>query len=94
MTREDKAREEMAWLKITEDIELERQGVEPLLDSYCVYSTEARKTLQGILLDLRLLFYIRPRVADEAFSFRSEERTRFPNSSRLLSLSLTFLVRN
>lgn len=40
MTREDKAREEMAWRKINEDIELEREGVEPLLDSYFVYSTE------------------------------------------------------
>lgn len=42
MTREDKAREEMAWRKINEDIELEREGVEPLLDSYFVYSTEVR----------------------------------------------------
>lgn len=40
MTREDKAKEEMAWRKINEDIELEREGVEPLLDSYFVYSTE------------------------------------------------------
>lgn len=40
MTREDKAKEEMAWRKINEDIELEREGVEPLLDSYFVYATE------------------------------------------------------
>lgn len=40
MTREDKAKEEMEWRKINEDIELEREGVEPLLDSYFVYSTE------------------------------------------------------
>lgn len=45
MTREDKAREEMAWRKINEDIELEREGVEPLLDSYFVYSTEVRRTM-------------------------------------------------
>lgn len=44
MTREDKAREEMEWRKINEDIELEREGVEPLLDSYFVYSTEVRHT--------------------------------------------------
>lgn len=40
MTREDKAKEEMAWRKINEDIELEKEGVEPLLDSYFVYATE------------------------------------------------------
>lgn len=45
MTREDKAKEEMHWRKINEDIELEREGVEPLLDSYFVYSTEVRKTV-------------------------------------------------
>lgn len=44
MTREDKAKEEMAWRKINEDIELEREGVEPLLDSYFVYSTEVWRT--------------------------------------------------
>lgn len=43
MTREDKAKEEMEWRKINEDIELEREGVEPLLDSYFVYSTEVRE---------------------------------------------------
>lgn len=43
MTREDKAKEEMEWRKINEDIELEREGVEPLLDSYFVYSTEVRQ---------------------------------------------------
>ena len=43
MTREDKAKEEMEWRKINEDIELEREGVEPLLDSYFVYSTEVSR---------------------------------------------------
>lgn len=43
MTREDKAKEEMEWRKINEKIELEREGVEPLLDSYFVYSTEVRE---------------------------------------------------
>lgn len=45
MTREDKAKEEMEWRKINEDIELQREGVEPLLDSYFVYSTEV--SMQG-----------------------------------------------
>lgn len=44
MTREDKAKEEMEWRKINEDIELEREGVEPLLDSYFVYATEVKFT--------------------------------------------------
>ncbi|CAM9682036.1 unnamed protein product, partial [Discosporangium mesarthrocarpum] len=40
MTREEKAKEEMQWRKVNEDIELEREGVEPLLDSYFVYANE------------------------------------------------------
>lgn len=46
MTREDKAKEEMEWRKINEDIELEREGVEPLLDSYFVYATEVHTVSQ------------------------------------------------
>ncbi|CAM9466434.1 unnamed protein product, partial [Choristocarpus tenellus] len=30
----------MEWRKVNEDIELEREGVEPLLDSYFVYANE------------------------------------------------------
>lgn len=40
MTREEKAKEEMEWRRINEEIELESEGVEPLLDSYAVYANE------------------------------------------------------
>ena len=40
MTREEKAAEEMEWRKINEEIELEAEGIEPLMDSYSVYSNE------------------------------------------------------
>lgn len=57
MTREDKAKEEMEWRKINENIELEREGVEPLLDSYFVYSTEVREKHYTSLLYFILLVY-------------------------------------
>ena len=34
MTREETAKEEMEWRRINEEIELESEGVEPLMDSY------------------------------------------------------------
>ncbi|CAE7578936.1 unnamed protein product, partial [Symbiodinium microadriaticum] len=40
MTREEKAEEELEWRRINEEIELESEGIEPLLDSYSGYSTE------------------------------------------------------
>lgn len=55
MTREDKAKEEMEWRKINEDIELEREGVEPLLDSYFVYATEVLCPLCVQLIRFRLV---------------------------------------
>jgi hypothetical protein len=39
MTREEKAKEEMEWRRINEEIELESEGVEPLMDSYVKHST-------------------------------------------------------
>lgn len=39
-TREERAQEEMEWKRINEQLQLEKEGVEPLLDSFLVYSNE------------------------------------------------------
>jgi hypothetical protein len=40
MTRDEKAKEELEWRQINEEIELTSEGIEPLLDSYCDYSID------------------------------------------------------
>ncbi|CAM9801782.1 unnamed protein product [Chrysoparadoxa australica] len=65
MTREEKASEEMEWRRINEQIELESEGVEPLLDSYFVYSNEV------------LAMYCMPAVIALIMVFNSE--TQIPD---------------
>merc|ERR1712023_376957 len=57
MTREQKAKEEAEWRRINEEIELESEGVEPLLDSYSVYSNEATALVLFPFVNLFLLWY-------------------------------------
>ena len=57
MTREEKAKEEMEWRRINEAIELDAEGIEPLMDSYSVYSTEVAGMLCTPLLNLFLMVF-------------------------------------
>ena len=53
LTRSEKANDEAQWRIINENIELRKEGVEPLLDSYIVYSIEI---VSSLLLPIAILF--------------------------------------
>mmetsp|Transcript_13020 Transcript_13020/g.27407 ORF Transcript_13020/g.27407 Transcript_13020/m.27407 type:complete len:190 (+) Transcript_13020:3-572(+) len=53
LTRKEKKQREARWKKVNENIELQTEGVEPLVDSITIYSVE--KT-GGILLPFMCLF--------------------------------------
>jgi hypothetical protein len=57
MTREDKAKEEMEWRRVNEAIELEAEGIEPLMDSYSVYTCETVALLCTPFLNLLLMCF-------------------------------------
>ena len=57
MTREQRAREEAEWKRITEEIALESEGVEPLLDSYAVYANETLALMSNVFVVLFLMFF-------------------------------------
>ena len=57
MTREDKAKEEVEWRAINEKIELESEGIEPLMDSYSVYTTEMAALLLTPFVNLFLMAF-------------------------------------
>lgn len=44
MTREDKAKEELEWRKVNEEIELVEEGIEPMLDSFTDYAIDTAGT--------------------------------------------------
>lgn len=57
MTREEKAEEELEWRRINEEIELESEGIEPLLDSYSGYSTEVSGLFIFPIINVILLIF-------------------------------------
>ena len=57
MTREEKAEEELEWRRINEEIELESEGIEPLLDSYSGYSTEVTALFVFPIINVILLMF-------------------------------------
>jgi hypothetical protein len=57
MTREEKADEELEWRRINEEIELESEGIEPLLDSYSGYSTEVTGLFVFPIINVILLIF-------------------------------------
>merc|ERR1711871_1823983 len=59
---EKKAKEEAEWRRINEEIELESEGVEPLLDSYSVYSNEATALVLFPFVNLFLIYFNRETV--------------------------------
>jgi len=59
MTREAKAQEELEWRRINEEIELESEGVEPMLDAFCDYTVDTTSLLQTpfVYITLQLFYY-------------------------------------
>jgi hypothetical protein len=54
MTRDEKAKEELEWRRINEEIELESEGIEPLLSAYSDYALESVALLLQPLLYYQL----------------------------------------
>ena len=57
MTREDKAKEEMQWRRVNEAIELQAEGIEPLMDSYSVFSCETVALLCTPVMNLFFMVF-------------------------------------
>merc|ERR1711871_1729649 len=65
MTRDEKAKEELEWRQINEEIELTSEGIEPLLDSYCDYSIDALCMILSPLVYAQLqIFYDDDKIAE------------------------------
>ena len=64
MTRDEKAKEELRWRQINEEIEMTAEGIEPLLDSYCDYSIDTLSLIISPLVYTQLdIFYEDDRIA-------------------------------
>merc|ERR1711988_1681794 len=95
MTREEKAAEEMEWRKINEEIELEAEGIEPLMDSYSVYSNEVTAMFcMPILTYFLIEFRLETKIPENysiretdlrLFHFQFLHYTLFPGSGCLLA---------
>ncbi|GMH75260.1 hypothetical protein TL16_g06700 [Triparma laevis f. inornata] len=57
LTRAQKQAEELEWRRINEEIELESEGIEPLLDSYAVYSVEITGGILSPFVNFFLIIY-------------------------------------
>merc|ERR1711988_1339827 len=65
MTREEKAKEELRWRQINEEIEMTAEGIEPLLDSYCDYSIDTLGLVLSPLVYAQLaIFYDDDKIAE------------------------------
>jgi hypothetical protein len=73
MTREEKASEEMEWRSINEKIELESEGVEPLLDSYFVYATEVLSLFLQPVAILLIMIFSGQTMMPSLYGIRSNE---------------------
>jgi hypothetical protein len=76
MTREEKAKEQMEWRRVNEAIEHEAEGIEPLMDSYSVFSTELAAMLCTPILNLFLMVF--------------REETRIPSLYGIRETDLVF----
>ena len=71
MTREDKAKEELEWRRINEEIELANEGVEPLLDAYSGYSEQVTATLIGPAINLFMMYFPEELQITERYNIRN-----------------------
>merc|ERR1711871_1035308 len=64
MTREEKAKEELDWRRVIEEIELHEEGIEPMLDSYIDYCLDTASVIIAPFLYYWLsLFYEESEIA-------------------------------
>ena len=73
MTREEKAKEEMEWRRINEEIELESEGVEPLMDSYSVYSGEITGLLLSPVVNIFLMAFEKETQIPENYGIKPRD---------------------
>jgi hypothetical protein len=65
MTRDEKAKEELEWRRINEEIELESEGIEPLLGAYADYTGDAITLfMQGVIYYQLDTFYFLDSIAN------------------------------
>jgi hypothetical protein len=57
MTRDEKAEEELLWRRINEEIELESEGIEPMLGSYADYAVDCVALIITPYINLWLLYF-------------------------------------
>jgi hypothetical protein len=64
MTRDQKAKEELEWRKINEEIEIASEGIEPMLDNFIDYTVSTTGNfLTPIAYSVLLLFYKESQIA-------------------------------
>merc|ERR1711988_1275466 len=73
MTREEKAAEEMEWRKINEEIELESEGIEPLMDSYSVYSNEVTAMFASPVVNCILMAFSEETMVPPNYGIRETD---------------------
>jgi hypothetical protein len=57
MTRDEKAAEELEWRRINEEIELESEGIEPMLSSYADYAVDSVALIITPIINFWLLYF-------------------------------------
>ena len=82
-TREERAQEELEWKRLNEELQLEAEGVEPLLDSMFVYANETAALLMAPFIQLMLL-------ATDANSFHGYRLTQIPFNYNIRQTDLVF----
>jgi hypothetical protein len=91
MTREEKAKEELEWRKINEEIELHEEGIEPMLDSYIDYTLDtASCIISPVLYQWLSLFYQESQIA--ALYAIKENQTIIYVSFAAVIVPFTFLT--
>merc|ERR1711871_938520 len=64
MTRDEKANEELEWRRINEEIELESEGIEPMLGSYADYAVDCTALIITPIINIWLgMFYGEAEIA-------------------------------
>mmetsp|Transcript_751 Transcript_751/g.1598 ORF Transcript_751/g.1598 Transcript_751/m.1598 type:complete len:1761 (+) Transcript_751:28-5310(+) len=73
LTRAQKQAEELEWRRINEEIELESEGIEPLLDSYGVYSVEITGGILSPFINYFLIMYFNETQMPVNYGIRQNE---------------------
>lgn len=73
MTREMKAREEMEWRRINEELEMSREGIEPLLESLSNYASGCiNVAVNPFSFTILYMFYTESQIASNYFVLLNE----------------------